>query len=248
MQALTGTQQKELSDYVRAAAAHVAALATRRVARDRGCLPGRRPAVRSGTRTVRRAPRARRRTPSLVQRGPAAMVGSRHVRPELDHCGVAGGDGRGGVTTAMLSVTMPGIWKSGDVAGSVRLARLCNEQMTGPHAIMQVATASSRRAVAADRREPRGDPVCARRAARRCDRAALELRQPVPGRPTLRAGIRGARPAPRRGVRASDGARVLHDAGTGCRPGTLEAPTDTARTVESLLVSGTLSRLSASSS
>jgi predicted TIM-barrel fold metal-dependent hydrolase len=34
-----------------------------------------------------------------------------------------------GVTTAMLSITMPGVWKSSDVAGSLKLARLCNEGM-----------------------------------------------------------------------------------------------------------------------
>jgi 6-methylsalicylate decarboxylase len=34
-----------------------------------------------------------------------------------------------GVSTAMLSITQPGVWKSSDAEGSVKLARSCNESM-----------------------------------------------------------------------------------------------------------------------
>ena len=150
-----------------------------------------------------------------------------------------------GVTTAMLSVTMPGIWKSSDVAGSVRLARLCNEQMTqtardhaGRYGV--IAACRCRRSTRASRRSGMRSTCCTpmRSGCSRTTRASIwATRRFAPVFEELdrrRAAV------------------YVHPMGPACctmlvpgvGPGTLEAPTDTARTVESLLVSGTLSRLS----
>jgi predicted TIM-barrel fold metal-dependent hydrolase len=150
-----------------------------------------------------------------------------------------------GVTTAMLSVTMPGIWKSSDVAGSVSLARLCNEQMT------QTA-----------RDHPGRYGVIAALPLPQVDASLEEIRYALDVLHADAVGVLSsyesqylgdARFAPvfeeldRRGA-----VLYVHPMAPTCcttlvpevGPGTLEAPTDTARTVESLLVSGTLSRRS----
>ena len=66
----------------------------------------------------------------------------------------------------------------------------------------------------------------------------------APRRSAICAGARRAQSAPGHALHPSDGSRMLHRLVPGVGPGgALEAPTDTARTVESLLVTGTLSRL-----
>ena len=150
-----------------------------------------------------------------------------------------------GVTTAMLSVTMPGIWKSGDVAGSVKLARQCNEQM-----VQAAQTHPGRFGVIAALPLPEVDAALAEIA------YALDvLKVDAIGLLSSYDGqyLGDARFAPvlqelnrRRAI------VYVHPMAPICctalvpnvGPGALEAPTDTTRTVESLLVSGTLTRLS----
>jgi predicted TIM-barrel fold metal-dependent hydrolase len=150
-----------------------------------------------------------------------------------------------GVTTAMLSVTMPGIWKSGDVAGSVRLARLCNEQM-----IRTARDHAGRYGVIAAVPLPQID------ASLEEIRYALDvLHADAVGLLTSYDSQYLGDPRFAPVFEELDRRRAVvyvHPMGPACctmlvpgvGPGTLEAPTDTARTVESLLVSGTLSRLS----
>lgn len=149
-----------------------------------------------------------------------------------------------GVRTAILSVTMPGIWKGSDVAGSVRLARLCNEQM-----IRTAGDHPGRYGVIAALPLPQID-ACLEEI-----RYALDvLHADAVGLLSSYEGqyLGDARFAPVFEELARRRAVVyVHPMAPACcttlipgvGPGTLEAPTDTARTVESLLVSGTLSRL-----
>ena len=150
-----------------------------------------------------------------------------------------------GVATAMLSVTMPGIWKSSDVAGSVQLARRCNEQMT------QTA-----------RDHPGRYGVIAALPLPQVDTSLEELRYALDVLHADAVGLFSSYEGQYLGeqrfvpvLEELNRRRALlyvHPMAPACcttlvpgvGPGTLEAPTDTARTVESLLVSGTLSRLS----
>jgi 6-methylsalicylate decarboxylase len=148
-----------------------------------------------------------------------------------------------GVTTAMLSVTMPGIWKSSDPAGSVRLARLCNEQMT--------ATA---------RAHPSRYGVIAALPLPQVDASLEEIRYALDVLHVDALGLLSSYESQYLGdprftpvFEELDRRRAVvyvHPMAPGCcttlvpgvGAGTLEAPTDTTRTLESLLVSGTLSR------
>src|SRR6202142_3320534 len=150
-----------------------------------------------------------------------------------------------GVTTAMLSVTMPGVWKSNDVAGSVRLARNCNEQMA------QTA-----------RDHPGRYGVIAALPLPQVDASLEEVRYALDVLHADAIGVLSNYESEYLGdprfapvLEELDRRRAVvyvHPMAPACctmlvpgvGPGTLEAPTDTARTIESLLVTGTLSRLS----
>ncbi|HXN09861.1 MAG TPA: amidohydrolase family protein, partial [Steroidobacteraceae bacterium] len=150
-----------------------------------------------------------------------------------------------GVTTAMLSVTMPGVWKSNDVAGSVRLARNCNEQMA------QTA-----------RDHPGRYGVIAALPLPQVDASLEEVRYALDVLHADAIGVLSNYESQYLGdprfapvLEELDRRRAVvyvHPMAPACctmlvpgvGPGTLEAPTDTARTIESLLVTGTLSRLS----
>jgi 6-methylsalicylate decarboxylase len=150
-----------------------------------------------------------------------------------------------GVTAAMLSITMPGIWKSSDVAGSVRLARLCNEQMTQ---------------TAHDHRGRYG--VIAALPLPQVDASLEEIRYALDVLHADAVGLLSSYEGQYLGdprflpvFEELDRRRAVvyvHPMAPGCctalvpgvGPGTLEAPTDTTRSIESLLVSGTLSRFS----
>ena len=150
-----------------------------------------------------------------------------------------------GVTTAMLSVTMPGIWKGSDVAGSVRLARSCNEQMA-----QTAHDHAGRYGVIAALPLPQ------------VDASLEEIRYAFDVLHADAIGVLSNYDSQYLGdprfapvLEELDRRRAIvyvHPMAPACctmlvpgvGPGTLEAPTDTARTVESLLVTGTLSRLS----
>jgi predicted TIM-barrel fold metal-dependent hydrolase len=151
-----------------------------------------------------------------------------------------------GVTTAMLSVTMPGIWKSTDVARSIQLARLCNEGMA-----QTVRDHPGRFGFFAALPLPQIDASLLE-----ISYALDELRADAIGLLSNYDGqyLGEARFVPvfeelnrRRAV------VYVHPMAPACctglvpnvGPGALEAPTDTTRTIASLLASGTLSRLTA---
>jgi predicted TIM-barrel fold metal-dependent hydrolase len=150
----------------------------------------------------------------------------------------------GGVTTAMLSITLPGIWKSGDVGGSVKLARLCNEGMAttaldhpgrfGFFATLplpEVDASLAEIAYALDVLKADGIGLLTS-----YDMASLGDPRfaPVFEEMNRRHAVLYIHPmAP----------NCCTNLVPGAGPGSLEAPTDTSRTVESLLLSGTLSRL-----
>jgi predicted TIM-barrel fold metal-dependent hydrolase len=149
-----------------------------------------------------------------------------------------------GVATSMLSVTMPGVWKSTDVPGSVALARQCNERMTqtahdhpGRFGVLaalplpQIDASLAEIAYALDVLHadgigllsnydsvPLGDPRFAPVFEELNRRKAVVYIHPMA-------------PACCMGLVPGLGA------------GALEAPTDTARSIASLLITGTLSRL-----
>ena len=150
----------------------------------------------------------------------------------------------GGVSTSMLSVTLPGIWKGGDPAGSVKLARLCNEGMA-----QTAQDHPGRFGFFATLPLPQTDASLAEIA------HGLDVLK-ADGIGLLssydNASLGDSRFAPvfeelnrRRAV------VYVHPMSPGCctslvpgaGPGSLEAPSDTSRAVESLLISGTLSRL-----
>ncbi len=150
----------------------------------------------------------------------------------------------GGVTTAMLSITLPGIWKSSDVDGSVKLARLCNEGMAqtahdhpgrfGFFATLplpQVDASLAEIAYALDVLKADGIGLLSS-----YDLASLGDPRfaPVLEEINRRRAVLYIHP-----MAPTCCTNLVPGAGAG----SLEAPTDTARTVESLLVSGTLSRL-----
>jgi predicted TIM-barrel fold metal-dependent hydrolase len=149
-----------------------------------------------------------------------------------------------GVTTAMLSITMPGVWKSSDVAGSIRLARSCNEGMA-----QAVGDHPGRFGLIAALPLPQIDASLAE-----IDYAFSTLHADAIGVLSSYEGqyLGDPRFAPvleelnrRRAV------LYVHPMAPACctglvpamGAGALEAPTDTTRTIMSLLASGTLSRL-----
>jgi predicted TIM-barrel fold metal-dependent hydrolase len=149
-----------------------------------------------------------------------------------------------GVTTAMLSITMPGVWTSSDVAGSIRLARSCNEGMA-----QAVGDHPGRFGLIAALPLPQIDASLAE-----IDYAFSTLHADAIGVLSSYEGqyLGDPRFAPvleelnrRRAV------LYVHPMAPACctglvpamGAGALEAPTDTTRTIMSLLASGTLSRL-----
>jgi predicted TIM-barrel fold metal-dependent hydrolase len=149
-----------------------------------------------------------------------------------------------GVSTAILSVTMPGIWKGSDVPGSVKLARECNEGMA-----RAVADHPGRLGCFAALPLPQVDASLAE-----IGYALDVLRTDGIGLLSSYDGLYLGDPrfAPVLDeLNRRQATLYIHPMAPGCctglvpgvGPGALEAPTDTARTVESLLVTGTLSRL-----
>lgn len=150
----------------------------------------------------------------------------------------------GGVDTAMLSITLPGIWKGGDIDGSVKLARECNEGMAktaldhpgrfGFFATLplpQTDASLAEIAYAFDVLKADGIGLLSS-----YDNASL-------GDPRFAPVLEE--------INRRHAVLYIHPMSPSCctalvpgsGPGALEAPTDTARAVESLLLTGTLSRL-----
>jgi predicted TIM-barrel fold metal-dependent hydrolase len=150
----------------------------------------------------------------------------------------------GGVATAMLSITMPGIWKSADVAGSIKLARLCNEGMA-----TTVRDHPGRFGFIAAIPLPEVDASLAE-----IDYALGTLKADGIG---LLSSYEGHYPGEAQFAPVLEELNrrralvYVHPMAPGCctglvpgmGAGALEAPTDTTRAVMSLLVTGTLSRL-----
>jgi predicted TIM-barrel fold metal-dependent hydrolase len=149
-----------------------------------------------------------------------------------------------GVSTAMLSITMPGVWKSSDVSGSIRLARSCNEGMA-----KAVSDHPGRFGLIAALPLPQVDASLAE-----IEYAFSVLKADAIGVLSSYEGqyLGDPRFAP---VFAELNRRravvYVHPMAPSCctglvpamGAGSLEAPTDTTRAIMSLLVSGTLSRL-----
>jgi predicted TIM-barrel fold metal-dependent hydrolase len=149
-----------------------------------------------------------------------------------------------GVTTAMLSVTMPGVWKGSDVAGSVKLARQCNEGMAR-----------------AAQQHPGRFGVIAALPLPQADASLAELEYALDVLKVDAIGVLSSYDSQYLGdprfapvleeLNRRRAVLYVHPMSPACcmtlvpgaGAGALEAPTDTARTVESLLLSGTLSRL-----
>jgi predicted TIM-barrel fold metal-dependent hydrolase len=149
-----------------------------------------------------------------------------------------------GVTTAMLSITMPGVWKSSDVAGSVRLARSCNEGMA-----QAVREHPGRFGLIAALPLPQIDASLAE-----IDYAFSTLNADAIGVLSSYEGqyLGDPRFAPvLEELNRRHAVLYVHPMAPSCctglvpamGAGALEAPTDTTRTIMSLLASGTLSRL-----
>jgi predicted TIM-barrel fold metal-dependent hydrolase len=149
-----------------------------------------------------------------------------------------------GVTTAMLSITMPGVWKSSDVAGSVHLARSCNEGMA-----QAVREHPGRFGLIAALPLPQIDASLAE-----IDYAFSTLNADAIGVLSSYEGqyLGDPRFAPvLEELNRRHAVLYVHPMAPSCctglvpamGAGALEAPTDTTRTIMSLLASGTLSRL-----
>lgn len=148
-----------------------------------------------------------------------------------------------GVTTAMLSITMPGIWKGSNVAGSLKLARLCNEGMA-----QTVKDHPGRFGFLA------AVPLPA------VDAAVAEIRYALDVLKADGIGLLSSYESQYLGdvkfapvfeeLNRRRAVVYVHPMAPACcmslipglGAGALEAPTDTARSVSSLLLSGTLSR------
>jgi predicted TIM-barrel fold metal-dependent hydrolase len=149
-----------------------------------------------------------------------------------------------GVATSMLSITMPGIWKSSDVTASAALARQCNERMT-----QTAHDHPGRFGVLAALPLPQTDASLAEIA------YALDVLH-ADGIGLLSnydsVPLGDARFAPVfEELNRRKAVVYIHPMAPACCTGlvpglgvgALEAPTDTARSIASLLITGTLSRL-----